>query len=679
LGCALAAPDLAAAGPTGLAFPGKEPGIAHSAYSDIAGSPVLWNAVTGMGWEIGSGHFRPAYFASGLALGVVQLKPSEAFVLVFRNGRELKASEMRIRKYNREDLPADPAACRAAERSPGKQVSATLETEDGKLQVQWHAVLRNGSNYIRQIIDIRAVKGDADIAKIIMVDHVLPKAEVCGTVPGSPVISGNVFTGLEHPMSKSRVEKDKIGAATAVCWLERALPLGEGKSFTCSSVLGVTPQGQLRRGFLYYIERERAHPYRPFLHYNSWYDISFGRRFDEKDCLDSITAFATELGEKRGVKLDSFLFDDGWDDTRRGGQWQFHGGFPRGFSPLSEAAARCGAAPGVWLSPWGGYGQARKERVASGMAAGFETDGKEHDPGFALSGPKYYAQFHKVCEEMITKYGINQFKFDGTGNINSVMPGSRFGSDFEAAIQLIRDLRAIKPDLYVNLTTRTWPSPFWLAICDSVWRGGADHSFAGVGSARQRWMTYRDGETYRHVVKGGPLYPISSLMIHGLIYAKHADQLDKDPGDDFSSEVRSYFASGTQLQEMYISHGLLSAKNWDTIAQCAKWSRANAATLVDSHWIGGDPQRLEVYGWASWSAAKGIFALRNPSDKPQEAAVDVGKYFELPAAAATVYKITSPFQQRAIKELGGTLEAGEPAAIRLEPFEVLVFEAAPLR
>lgn len=673
---ALATVRIDAAEPSGLLFPGRQPCDARCELAPDKTELTLSNAAISATWTTRDGRLRPAALVNRLTEQVLPAA-EEAFVLVFRDGRGLKASQMRVvGELKSEDLPASPNASRTAERIPGKQASATLESKDGSLRVEWHAMLRDGSNYIRQQIVIRPVQADADIAKIILVDHKLPQAKVCGTVPGSPVVAGILFTGFEHPMSTSEV-RDGAGGATAVGWLARALPLKAGKCFTCSSVVGTTPEGQLRRGFLYYVERERAHAYRTFLHYNSWYDIGYFTPFDEKDCLDSIHAFATELGEKRGVKLDSFLFDDGWDDKTKGGQWRFHSGFPRGFTPLKEAAARCGAAPGVWLSPWGGYGGPRKQRIASGIKAGYETDGNKKDPGFALSGPKYYGQFHKTCEEMLTKYGINQFKLDGTGNINSVVPGSQFGSDFEAAIQLIQDLRTVKPDLYVNLTTGTWPSPFWLPICDSIWRGGEDHSFAGVGSDRQRWITYRDGHVYQGVVRPGPLYPITSLMVHGLLYAKHGTKLDKDPHGDFTDEVRTYFACGTQLQEMYISHRLLTAKDWDTIAECAKWSRANTATLVDSHWIGGNPLKLEVYGWASWSPVKGIFALRNPSDKQQQFTVDLGKFFELPQGAAQKYHLTSPYRQRSPEELSGTVEAGRPVKITVNPFEVLVFETMP--
>ncbi|MEI9903460.1 MAG: hypothetical protein WDN06_05375 [Asticcacaulis sp.] len=162
-----------------------------------------------------------------------------------------------------------------------------------------------------------------------------------------------------------------------------------------------------------------------------------------------------------------------------------------------------------------------------------------------------------------------------------------------------------KPDLFVNVTTGTYPSPAWLRYADSIWRGGQDHAFTGVGTARQRWITYRDREEYENIVVDGPLFPLNAVMLHGLIYAQHAPGLADDPGHDFPAEVHSYFGSGTALQEMYITPSLLSAGDWDTLAQAANWSRANADVLKDTHWIGGDPGRLDVYGWAAWAPRKG--------------------------------------------------------------------------
>ena len=42
-------------------------------------------------------------------------------------------------------------------------------------------------------------------------------------------------------------------------------------------------------------------------------------------------------------------------------------------------------------------------------------------------------------------------------------------------------------------------------------------------------------------------------MLHGLIFARYAERLGNEPGHDFPDEVHSYFGTGTQLQEMYIT------------------------------------------------------------------------------------------------------------------------------
>ena len=629
-------------------------------------------------WSVGGGRLRSEGFADRVT-GRRLRAAADVFTLVLKDGSEIRSSQMRVVGGLRAGAaPRDPRAARLAERLRGTQALVTLEDEGGRVRASWRAVLRDGSNYVRQEVTLEALGADLPVAEIRLVDAALEGVRVEGTVTGSPLVAGNLFLGFEHPLSVC-----EAGQGRSTCGLRRELPLREGTAVTYSSVFGVTRPGQLRRDFLAYLERERAHPYRTFLHYNSWYDIGYTNKFDEKDSLDRIDHFGRELVEKRGVKLSSFLFDDGWDDTSS--LWNFHRGFPGGFTPLRRAAARYGAAPGVWMSPWGGYDDAKKARLKYGEAEGFEIrdDGGKFGPGFALSGPKYYARFRDVCVQMIDRYGVNQFKIDGFGNADRAFPGSRFDSDFDAAISLVRELRERRPDLFVNLTVGTFPSPFWLRYGDSIWRGGEDHDFAGVGTDRQQWITYRDAITYKMTVRRGPLYPLNSLMLHGLIYAEKVSRskqkkLDRDPAGDFDDEIKSYFGSGTHLQEMYVTPALLKEGDWDLLAEGARWSRANADVLVDTHWAGGDPARLEVYGWASWSPRKGILVLRNPADRAQEFTLDVGQAFELPPGAPRAYAARSPWRDEAGRP-AVRLRAGRPHTFRLAPFQVLTLEAVPAR
>jgi hypothetical protein len=647
---------------------GVTPGAARGS---IRGSQiVLENDMLAVRWSFADGMVA----ASEVALRPLPERPDEKsiplsrdiFVLQLNDGKVLRSSELEIKEGPLiESLAVDSEASRSAVHFPGQQAVVRFEDATGQLSVTWHAILRDGSNYLRQELSFRALNRDLPIRQVELFDFTAPEARVVGTVKGSPVTVGDAFFGFEHPLSTCEAKQGQVK-----CSMARELPLKAGQKVTYSSVIGISPPGQMRRGFLNYVERERARPYRPFLHYNSWYDIGFNNPYDQAAALDVIHSFGSELVEKRGIRLDSFLFDDGWDDPHT--LWSFGAGFPQGFIPLKAAAAKYGAKPGVWLSPWGGYDGAKEERLKYGRQHGLETN----EGGFALSGPRYFARFREVTLKFIRDYGVNQFKIDGTGNVNSVLPESEFDSDFQAAMSLMSQWRAANPEIFINLTTGTYPSPFWLQFADSIWRGDDDHSFAGVGPWRERWITYRDGATYRGIVQQGPLFPLNSLMLHGLIYARDAEHLDTDPKNDFANEVHSYFGSGTQLQEMYITHSLLSEENWNTLAEAAKWSRDNEDVFVDTHWVGGDPGNLEVYGWAAWSVGKAILTLRNPSDKPLSLGIDVGAAFELPAEAPRKFQARSPWHHDHDAQAISFI-AGEKHTFSLKPFEVLNLEALP--
>ena len=277
-------------------------------------------------------------------------------------------------------------------------------------------------------------KADVDLREIVLVQLNAQQAKPAGTLDGSPVtMADTYFFAFEHPLSKIRTLDSELQ-----CSLPRSTPLKVGDEQTYSSVMGVAPPGQLRRAFLYYVERERAQPYRPFLHYNSWYDLGYGLgKILEPDALKVIDLFGKELIEQRKVVMDSFVPDDGWDDPAS--LWRFHEGFPNGFATLQQAAQRYNAGVGAWLSPWGGYGKAKEERMKYGLKEGFETNKN----GFSMAGPKYYARFRDACLGMVRDYDLNYFKFDGisSGGAPTGAP-AEFAADVEALLRLIGDLRA---------------------------------------------------------------------------------------------------------------------------------------------------------------------------------------------------------------------------------------------
>jgi len=582
----------------------------------------------------------------------------ELFAVTLKDGSLLLPSSMQWQ----EGFAVKPLPVTTGKNAAGKQVCASWRDERSSADFDWCLLVRSGAGYLREQLQVRAASHDVPITEVRLLDFRDAQAHVAGTVKGSPVVDGQMFFAFEHPLSWSRVVDGRVQAG-----MTRDLPLRARQSVTYSAVAGTARQGGMRRTFLAYLESERPRPYRPFLNYNSWYDIGYQNRYGEAAVLDRIHAFGSELEQKRHVILDSFVFDDGWDNPSS--FWGFDSGFPHGFTRVAQAAAAFHAGIGVWFSPWGGYAEQKEQRIANGRAHGYEIIGN----GFALSGPRYFHDFSKVCLEMVDQYHVNLFKFDGTGNADRVFPGSAFDSDFDAAIHLIRHIREREPGIFINLSTGTYPSPFWLFYADSIWRGGEDHDFAGVGTPRQRWITYRDEQTYRSIVLRGPLFPLNSLMLHGIIYAQQAKDLNTDPQHDFADEVLSYFGSGTQLQEMYITPSLLSGPDWEILARAARWSRDRAAILEDTHWVGGDPGQLKVYGWAAWAPTGWIVTLRNPSDHAQDFQLSLNGALELPSGTSASFNVEQPFATNHLP--GMHWQADRPISLHLNAFEVRIFEA----
>ena len=306
---------------------------------------TLSNNAIAANWSIRDGKLRWKSLSNRFTGATLSLNGS-VFELVPREGPVLGSPEFKmVGSPVLEDLPVSASSPKAADHLPGRQIRVELEDPSANVRVTWKVILREGANYVRQEVTIRAGQQPFALTQIGLVDLVAPAASVSGHVKGSPVTAGAGsspiwFFGFEHPLSDCRVRAER-----AACWLSRELPLQAGQSVTYSAVFGVVRAGQLRRDFLNYVELERAHPYRTFLHYNSWYDLGYFDRYNEQGALAVVQNFGEQLTRQRGVKLDSFLFDDGWDDPTT--LWKFNPGFPDGLTKVAQTAASFGAAPGI--------------------------------------------------------------------------------------------------------------------------------------------------------------------------------------------------------------------------------------------------------------------------------------------------------------------------------------------
>ena len=328
------------------------------------GTITIGNAAVSGTWDVRNSAFTTRRITDRINGREFHPAPP-AFLLSIGDTEHIAADSMRIASGPRaERLAARPNASRLAEHSAGWQVVLTLRDPDDRVEATWRAVLRDGSRYLRQEVSLSALRAPLPVRSITMVDLALPGAEVVGLVKGSPVVSGGSYAAFEHPLSTSTAAEGK-----ATVHARARTPAAARGAVTVSAVIGAARKGQLRRDFLAYVERERAHPYRTFLHYNSWYDLGYFTKYNEAGALAVIDAVRQRAARAARRHADSFLFDDGWDDAGIAVGTSTPG-FPHGFTPLRDAAARYGAAPGVWLSPWGGYGKPKEERLRARPGAG---------------------------------------------------------------------------------------------------------------------------------------------------------------------------------------------------------------------------------------------------------------------------------------------------------------------
>lgn len=659
--CIINISDLAAQ----ILYPGDTPGRAIAkTLSD--NKCILENNVVKILFSNIKGKIIIENFENKKPLEQIKLGNAALFEIVLPDGRVISSNDFTlVNSPVASNIIADPHAITYANRLSGKKYSADLKNKKLGLNVHWEAQLRDESNYVRQIFTITS-KDTVKISKIILLKLPLNSDfRKEGIVDGVPIVHNNMFFSIENPLNK--IEQSNIDL---IAILARTMPITSSDPFIVSSVWGTTPINQLRRGYLYYIERERAAPYHQMSFYNSWGDIAWeDRKMSERACLERIKWIGDSLTTKRHVKLKAFLFDDGWDDNKT--LWRFHSGFPNGFTKLKEVAESYGSTIGVWISPFGGYSVAKKQRLEYGkkQKPPFETN----DRGFSLAGPVYYNRYKEVLINFVKEYSISMLKFDGlaagTGGADAYL------KDVEAYLKVTKEVRDVKPDLYFCLTTGTWPSPYFLKYGDCVWRGGGDYGYAGEGSNRQRWITYRDADVYKNVVKRSPLYPLNALQQMGIFICDLSvfGEFGMDE-KDISDDIWSAIATGTAVQGLYINAYRMNTAAWDCLADAITWAKENESIMADTHWIGGDPAKGDIYGFAAWSPKKAILSLRNPSKVEKTFEVNVAQVFELPENVKNDYIF---YDAKTCTTTGNKQPLTQDGTfhVTLKPLEVKVFDA----
>ena len=649
----------------------------------------------------------------------MDLMPSDdLFRIRLADCTEFTSSDMNLESVSAETYTADINAAKGSERFDGKGIKAVFTR--GNMRVEWRAVLRDGSHYLRTEMSISSgkdVKMDYIVPMIYAVDNHKAKSAplTVGNTRGSVLMSDKLFAGLETPMGVNTNNVDSVDIANInsrnVIKMEgnwvRHTTLQAGKTWNVSSVVGIVAKGQPRRSFLAYSERERAAAWHPMTIYNSWYELNIDRNnaagnrgiYDPNDkmnlkgdytgnmtaaqCEDVVSHWKKHFYDVYGKTPVAYVFDDGWDAY---GTWTFNPNFPNGFKKVDNIAREMGAGIGAWLGPVGGYGRSGEYRRGYWKGRG----------GMQLSNPEYYDYFVKCSSDMIDKYDFRFFKYDGiSAQFSAVGPDLTDAGleNCEGIISIENDVRKKRKDIFYNTTVGTWASPFWFHVSDAVWRQEGDFGKTGVGDDREQWITYRDRLVYQNFVDRSPICPINTLMTHGMILTRFGDVSKTMDYDGIVREMRCAFGCGSSMVELYTDYKLLDEiKNhdgetgtlWRLLAECMDWQQRNADVLPDIHWVGGNPwdgSKAHIYGWASWNGKKTTLTLRNPDVKPQTITTTLRKVFDIPEYIKTTVTLNSSFADQTIGNGGieglataQPIDIDKQLTIHMPKSSVFVFE-----
>jgi hypothetical protein len=505
---------------------------------------------------------------------------------------------------------------------------------------------------------------------------------------GQPVAlnaeGGGAFFALEYPAADNLLLAEK-GRQEVRCGQEIGERVGPEAIASDWAVEALTPDARVRHWFFAYLDGVRAAPLRPYTLYNSWYDlrspvypkVTPDHVMNEANVRRIITLLRANMVEKHGIRLDAFVLDDGWDVYAS--DWELRRDmFPAGLRPVADELASTGTRLGLWFGPIGGY-SFRKERLAWMTQHGYEAVGDQ----LCLAGKNYRALFKKRVLDFVNADRVGYFKWDGI-QFSCSEPGHGHAVDIysrravmETVADLCRSARAADPGMFLNVTSGTWLSPWWLRFADQIWMGGEDYGWSDVPSLSRRdaAITYRDSVLYDDFRVQDLWFPLANLMTHGIIKGRLQMLGGEDePLEKFTDETVTYAARGVSMFELYVSPDLLAEGEWAAIAGALRWARDRFGLLRRSEMIGGDPRKGEAYGYVHADGSRAVVLARNPLIGPQELKVALDPALGLdPGAKDLVLERVYP-----TRLVDPRLRAvGETIAIPLGGFETAVYEIYP--
>ncbi len=248
----------------------------------------------------------------------------------------------------------------------------------------------------------------------------------------------------------------------------------------------------------------------------------------------------------------------------------------------------------------------------------------------------------------------------------------------ESVIDKCQAVRAIDSSAYINITSGTWLSPWWVQYANQIWMDAADYAFADVPSLNRRdnAMTYRNYALYNDLKMRKLWFPVANLMTHGIIKGRlEAISKEGEPFDRFTNNAVLYFARGVTMWELYISPDILTGKEWHVLSQAIKCAYSKQSIMEQTFMQGGNPVTGQSYAYMHFIGHNGIIAARNPKIETDIIRVNLKPEHGIDENATNlVVEQVYPYR----KILPQIYSAGSILTIPLDGFETVIYHVFPL-
>lgn len=453
-------------------------------------------------------------------------------------------------------------------------------------------------------------------------------------VLGQPYYVQDMFFGGEYPTCENKISND---TASAKYFLGRTFDKiatdGEYKSVEFVVGAGIGDRFDMLRSSFFKYTETFAQPSKFRVQFNSWYDYMLD--IDSEKIEKSFTEVATNMKEAGFRPLDCYVIDDGWTDYKVSKLWDFdkkH--FANEFNKESELTKKLDSTFGVWFGPRGGYTTQTVKYARLLKKIGYGYCRQSYD--ICTGDPRYVKDLTDKMAEFCQKYNATYFKIDGfactpcKSSKHGHPKGEGDGIYFytflwEQWLKGFEKIRKVQPDVFLNITSYSHPSPWFLKWVNAMWLNNCgDMNYVGKGSDLDQCLNYRDGR-YRDFFETRQLqFPVSYIYNHEPCYAERnynpplpakSHKTVKYTYEEFEKYMYVCMMRGTRFVELYFSPSMFDKKRWKIAADVLNWAEENFDIIKNSQFFGGEPKDETVYGYYAKSGDKAIVMLRNSSAK----------------------------------------------------------------